>query len=137
MIARLFTPVVALALTAALFAQSEQSLRVDGFVQERKLVFAPRPVYPKVAVQGHITGTVKLAVLIGEFGTVEHIRLISGHPFLVPAAMDAVKKWEYETTRLDGLPVAVLTTVDIHFSLGPSTHPSNQPGRKQAVVHVA
>jgi protein TonB len=80
---------------------------------------------------------VKLAVLIGEDGTVERIRLIGGHPFLVPAAMDAVKRWEYEPTLWHGLPVAVLTTVDVHFSLGPSTDPPDQPGRKEAVVHAA
>jgi TonB family protein len=135
--AELLTPVVALALTATLFARSGQPLRVDGLVQERKLVFAPRPIYPKLAIQAHISGTVKLAVLIGEDGTAERIRLISGHPLLVKAAMDAVKQWEYEPTLLNGVPVKVITTVDVHFTLGPSTDPPDQPGRKQAVVHAA
>jgi TonB family protein len=134
---RLFAPVVALALTGVLSARREQPLQVDGLTQERKVVFARRPIYPKLAIQAHITGTVKLAVLIGEDGTVERIRLISGHPFLLPAAMDAVKQWEYEPTRWQGLPVAVLTTVSVGFSLGPSSDPPNQPGRKEAVVYVA
>ena len=128
---------MALPWAAALFAQGGQPLRVDGFVQERKLVFAPRPVYPKLAIQAHISGPVELAVLIGEDGTVERIRLIGGHPFLVTAAMDAVKQWEYQPTLLDGLPVAVLTTVDVHFSLGASPGSPHQPGRKEAVVHAA
>lgn len=137
MSSRLFALAIALPLAAALLAQSQQPLRVDGLIQERRLVFAPKPVYPKLAIQAHITGTVKLAVLIGEDGAVERIRLIGGHPFLVPAAMDAVKQWEYEPTLLDGSPVPVLTTIEVHFNLGPSTDPPHQPGHKQTVIHAA
>lgn len=112
-------------------------MRTDELTQQRKLVFAPAPVYPKLAIQAHISGTVKLAVLVGEDGSVGRIRLISGHPFLVPAAMDAVKKWEYEPTWWRGAPVAVLTTVTIRFQIGPSPDSPGQTRHKQAVIHVS
>jgi protein TonB len=132
---QLFTPLIAMTMAAALFAQGEQPLRVDSLVQERKLLHGPWPVYPKVAVEARIGGTVKLEVLIGEGGTVNRIRLISGHPFLAPVAIAAVKHWEYIPTLRSGLPVAVLTTVNVHFR--PLTDPPDQPGGKKPVVHVA
>ena len=60
-----------------------------------------------------------------------------GHPFLVTAAMDAVKQGEYEPTWRHGIPARVLTTVVVNFSLGPSMRPAKEPGRKQAVVYTA
>ena len=64
-------------------------------IQQHRLTYNPRPVYPSLAKQAHIQGTVRLAVLIDETGTVDQLRLISGHPFLVKAAFDAVKQWRY------------------------------------------
>lgn len=131
-----YIPAIALA-AGALLAQGGKPLRVDGFIQERKLVYAPRPVYPRLAIQAHISGNVELAVRIGEDGSVERIRLIGGHPFLVGAAMDAVKQWEYQPTVRNGLPVVVLTTVTVRFRMGPSMEPAGKPGRKEAVIYAS
>jgi protein TonB len=93
-------------------------IAVPQQVQEFKLLHQPQPVYPDLAKKGRIQGVVRLYVLIGRDGTVERIRLMSGHPFLVPAAMDAVKKWQYRPTYQFGVPVRVMTTVEVHFTLG-------------------
>ena len=87
-------------------------------VQPERLIHNVRPVYPELAKQAHIQGTVRLAALIDENGIVERLRLISGHPFLVKATFDAVKQWQYRPATYDGVPVAVVTIIDVNFSLG-------------------
>ena len=59
----------------------------------------------------------QLSVQIGPDGTVQDVQLISGHPLLAQAAIDAVKQWVYQPTLLNGNPVSVLTTVDVNFTL--------------------
>ena len=60
----------------------------------------------------------RLAALIDDTGTVERLRLISGHPFLVKATFDAVKQWLYRPAMYNGVPVAVVTIIDVTFSMG-------------------
>jgi TPR repeat protein len=76
-----------------------------------------QPVYPPLARQAKIEGTVRLHAILGVDGQVIILELISGHPLLVQAAMDAVRQWKYGLVLLDGKPVEVDTTVDIIFSL--------------------
>jgi TonB family protein len=80
------------ALTCLLQAQAPP-IYVPPSIQQHRLIYNVRPVYPKLAIQAHIQGTVRLAALIDDTGTVERLKLISGHPFLVKAAFDAVKQW--------------------------------------------
>ena len=61
----------------------------------------------------------RFEVLIGKDGHVENLRLISGHPLLVPAAQEALKQWTYRLTLLNGDPVEVATVVDVPFTLPP------------------
>ena len=83
-------------LTLAYVLQAQvPPIYVPPGIQQQRLIYNVRPVYPELAKQAHIQGTVRLAALIGEDGTVEQLRLISGHPFLVKAAFDAVKQWRY------------------------------------------
>jgi len=86
-------------------------------VQKAKLVEQPAPVYPPLARQARISGVVRLSVIIGRDGTVQDLTLLSGHPLLVPAAMDAVKQWVYQPTLLNGQPVEVATQVEVNFAL--------------------
>ncbi len=60
---------------------------------------------------------VRLSVLIGTDGRVENVRVVSGHPLLVTAALEAVRQWIYQPTLLNGKPVQVITTVDVNFAL--------------------
>lgn len=78
------------------------------------------PVYPELARKARQQGTVRLAATISEDGTVGELRVISGPPLLVEAAIAAVKQWIYKPTRLNGNPIAARTTVEVNFSLGPS-----------------
>jgi protein TonB len=90
---------------------------VGGRVQNNKLVSQTPPVYPEIAKSARIQGIVELAALIGQDGHVQQLSVVSGHPLLRQAALDAVKEWVYAPTLLNEQPVSVSTTVDIIFSL--------------------
>src|SRR5215468_1918491 len=91
--------------------------RVGGAVQAAKLVNRVQPIYPPLARQTRISGTVKLHAIIGKDGSVQQLQVVSGHPLLVQAALDAVKQWRYQPTLLNGEPVEVDTEIDVIFSL--------------------
>jgi TonB family protein len=82
-----------------------------------KLVVRIEPVYPPLARQTKITGIVKLHALIGKDGRITKLEVVSGHPLLIQAAMDAVKQWQYEPTLLKGRAVVVDTEINVIFSL--------------------
>lgn len=92
-------------------------IRVGGNVQAAKLIRKVTPKYPPQAKADRIQGKVELAVVIGADGAVKTVEVISGHPDLVDAAVEAVKQWVYETTLLNGQPVEVQTQVDVNFTL--------------------
>lgn len=92
-------------------------VRVGGAVQAAKLVNRVQPMYPPLARQTRISGTVKLHAIIGKDGTVQQLNVESGHPLLVQAALDAVRQWRYQPTLLNGEPVDVDTEIDVIFSL--------------------
>lgn len=92
--------------------------RVDGNVQSGRLVNKVQPVYPALARQGRIEGVVRLQAIIGKDGSIEQLEVISGHPLLQQAALDAVRQWVYQPTLLEGKPVEVDTTIDVAFQLG-------------------
>jgi TonB family protein len=92
-------------------------IKIGGNVQQAKLIRQPHPVYPQEAKDARIQGTVSLSATIGKDGTVQQLEVLSGHPLLVPAALEAVKQWVYQTTLLNGNPVAVLTQIDVNFTL--------------------
>jgi TonB family protein len=92
------------------------ALRVGGNVQAAKLINRVQPVYPEAALIGRISGNVRLRVLLSKEGTVEQIEVVSGHPLLLKAALDAVRQWIYQPTLLNGEPVKIDTTVDLVFS---------------------
>ena len=94
-----------------------QRIRVGGNVQQAKLLNQPRPVYPPLAKQARIQGVVRLNAIISKDGTIQNLSVISGHPLLVPAAMEAVKQWRYAPTLLNGEPVEVVTQIDVNFTL--------------------
>jgi protein TonB len=93
-------------------------VNVGGRVQAAKLIRNPQPVYPQIARQARISGTVELAAIIGEDGHIQSLNVVSGHPLLRQAALDAVKQWVYQPTLLNEQPVKVNTTIDVIFTLG-------------------
>jgi periplasmic protein TonB len=94
-------------------------IQVGGIVQSAKLVRQPKPVYPELAKKARIQGVVKLHALISKGGTIEDLKVVSGHPLLVPSALEAVKQWVYQPTLLDGETVGVETEIDVNFILSP------------------
>ncbi|HTP33287.1 MAG TPA: energy transducer TonB [Candidatus Acidoferrales bacterium] len=92
-------------------------ITIGGNVQQAKLIRQPKPVYPPLAKQARISGVVHLAAVISANGTIQDLKVISGHPLLIPAALEAVKQWVYQPTLLNGEPVEVQTQIDVNFTL--------------------
>ena len=92
-------------------------IEVDSDTQQKKLVHKVEAVYPDLARQAGIEGTVVLRLEIDKDGTVRGMKVLSGEPVLAQAAMDAVEHWRYAPTVLNGRPVNVLTSVSIEFHL--------------------
>jgi periplasmic protein TonB len=97
---------------------SSQKLRVSSGVAAGMLVHQVKPQYPPIAVQARIQGTVVLQAVIGKDGRIQELRLVSGHPMLAPAAIEAVKQWRYRPYLLNSEPVEVDTQINVNFTLG-------------------
>ena len=76
------------------------------------------PVYPQIAREARVSGTVVIQATISKKGVIENLRAVSGPTMLRQSALDAVKTWRYKPYLLDGDPVDVETTVSVTFSLG-------------------
>jgi protein TonB len=94
-----------------------QRVRVSQGVSQGLLVRRVQPNYPPLARQARIAGTVVLRAVISKDGSIENLTLVSGHPMLAPAAIDAVKQWKYKPYLLNGEPVEVDTEVQVNFTL--------------------
>jgi len=92
-------------------------VRVAGKVMAAKLVSRNEPTYPPLAKTARIQGVVRMEVIIDTDGTVQDIKVVSGHPLLVKAAIEAVSGWRYQMTLLNNKAVEVQTEVDLEFSL--------------------
>src|SRR6185437_5473539 len=90
---------------------SSGPVRVSQGVQGAMLIFHPSPVYPEIAKITHSQGLVKLEAIIGADGKIRNLRMLSGSPLLVNAALDAVKQWRYQPTLLNGVAVEVVTEI--------------------------
>lgn len=92
-------------------------VRVGGNIREPKKLRNVPPVYPEVAKQARVQGTVVLEATIDPSGRVDNVRVLRGIPLLNDAAVDAVRKWVYSPTLLNGRPVPVIMTVTVNFTL--------------------
>ncbi len=75
------------------------ALAQDGV--DRKVKSKVSPVYPEIARKMGIAGNVKLQLVVAPSGVVKETKVIGGHPILVNAAVDAVKKWRFETASAE------------------------------------
>jgi periplasmic protein TonB len=98
-------------------AATPKRIRVGGQVESAKLIFQPKPEYPPLAKMARIQGTVRLEALISKDGTIANLKAISGHPLLLKSALEAVQRWRYQPTLLNGEPVEVVTEIDVNFTL--------------------
>ena len=94
-----------------------RQLRVSHMM-EGNLVYRVQPNYPALARQARIQGQVVLRAIISREGAIENLQVLSGHPMLAPAAVDAVRQWRYRPYVLNGEPVEVETQVTVNFVLG-------------------
>jgi protein TonB len=94
-----------------------KTITVGGKVQAAKLMQKALPIYPALAKQARVSGTVLLDAVIGTDGHIQELHTVSGHPLLVPEALRAVRQWIYAPTTLNDQPVSVRTTIEVHFTL--------------------
>jgi protein TonB len=92
-----------------------QRVRVSQGVTKGLLIYRVEPAYPPLAKQARIQGVVVLTAIIGKDGNIQNLQVVSGHPLLAPAAIEAVKQWRYKPFVLNGQPVEVETTVTVNF----------------------
>lgn len=99
--------------------RQKQQVRVHigGKVEEAKLIYHPQPVYPPLAIISRTQGTVLLEAIISKDGKIQDLKVITGPPLLIKAAVDAVAQWRYQPTLLNGEPVEVVTEVQVKFIL--------------------
>jgi protein TonB len=88
-----------------------------GNVKQPELVQYVKPTYPPLARQARVQGAVRIEAVLSREGEVTSMRLASGPPLLVQAAMDAVRRWRYRPTLLNGSPVQVAMVIDVNFTL--------------------
>jgi protein TonB len=92
-------------------------LRISQGVSTGMLIDRVMPEYPKIAKIARVQGTVQLDAWIAKDGSIERLRVISGNPMLIDAAIQAVKQWRYKPYLLSGEPFEVETTVEVNFLL--------------------
>ncbi|HET6898812.1 MAG TPA: TonB family protein [Vicinamibacteria bacterium] len=92
-------------------------VRPGGDIKPPVRTFYVAPVYPTLAQVARAQGLVVVECTIDPSGRVVDVRVITGHPLLQRAALDAIRQWRYTPTRLNGVPVAVLMTVTVNFTL--------------------
>jgi protein TonB len=98
-------------------APAVQRIRISQGVIQGLLIFKVEPTYPPLAQQARIQGAVVMTALIDKGGNVQRLQVVSGHPLLAPAAIEAVKQWRYKPFVLNGQPLEVETTVTVNFHL--------------------
>ena len=129
--------------------ESAAPVEVPAEAMQKLLINRVAPVYPPLARQARIQGTVYLKVIVNKAGEVRETDLVSGHPMLAPSAIEAVKKWRYTPYLQDGEPVEVMATIQVNFQIadkpassGESAHPGDsgtptQPGGIVGAVDAA
>lgn len=86
-------------------------------VQEAMLLEMTPPLYPPAAKMARVQGTVRLRAVVDRQGRITELKVVSGHALLVPAAVEAVKKWRYRPTYLNGEAVEVAAEIVVNFLL--------------------
>ena len=93
------------------------TVRVGGDIKEPKKIRHVAPVYPEVAQQARVQGVVILEALIDDSGNVANAIIMRSVPLLDQAALDAVRQWRFTPTLVNGVPVNVIMTVTVNFTL--------------------
>ena len=92
-------------------------VRVGGVIREPRKLVHVAPIYPEIARLSRVQGIVTMEAVLDATGKVESVRVLSSQPLLEEAAVRAVRQWRYTPTELNGVPVPVLMTITVRFSL--------------------
>lgn len=92
-------------------------VRVGGRVRQPQLIREVKPSYPALAVSARVQGVVRIEAIISRDGVIRDARVVSGHPLLVAAALDAVRQWRYRPTVLNDEAVEVALALEVNFTL--------------------
>lgn len=92
-------------------------ITVGGVVEAARLIYEVQPEYPVLARAARVQGTVRLEAIIGKDGSVASLHVLSGPPLLITSATQAVARWRYQPTLLNGVAVEVSTEIDVNFTL--------------------
>ena len=87
---------------------------------EGNIIYRVQPLYPPIARQARVQGTVELRAIISRAGTIENLVVVSGHPMLVKSAIEAVRQWRYHPYLLNNEPAEVETEITVNFVLSGS-----------------
>ncbi len=88
-----------------------------GHLQKPRLLSSPAPIYPQRARLGNVQGVVVIDAFVDETGKVTEMKIVSGPPLLIQAALDALRTWKYDPARLNGEPIPMHTQVSLDFNL--------------------
>jgi TonB family protein len=94
-------------------ANSDSLPVISSDAAKQNLLTSVQPDYPPLAKSAHIVGIINVEIAIDSTGNVSVLRLISGHPMLAPAALEAIRKWKYKPFQINGQTAAVRTEVQI------------------------
>jgi TonB family protein len=103
---------IVLLLMASIALAADSPKRIEQKTADQNLINKVEPTVPPLAKTLEIGGTVALDIIISPEGKVSSVTVLSGHPMLTPAFVDAVKKWEYKPFIQDGHAIAVVTKVE-------------------------
>ena len=92
-------------------------VRVGGNIKQPNKTKDVKPVYPPIAQSARVQGVVIIEATIGPDGRVKEAKVLRSIPLLDAAALDAVKQWQFTPTLLNGVPVPVIMTVTVNFTL--------------------
>src|SRR5919201_799707 len=92
-------------------------VRVGGNIKAPQKIKDVKPTYPAIAQSARVQGVVIIEATIGPNGAVQEAKVLRSIPLLDAAALDAVRQWQFTPTLLNGVPVPVIMTVTVNFTL--------------------
>jgi protein TonB len=98
--------------------KSTTPLAVSSGVSRGMLIAPIQPVYPRIAIQAHVEGTVVVTAIIDKHGRITGLQVVSGPEMLKAAAADAIREARYHPYLLNGEPTDVVTTISVNFRMG-------------------
>lgn len=97
---------------------TKKIVRVGGRIRKPRAIVQTEPKYPVLARQARVQGDVLLDAILDTDGRIAEVSVVSGHPLLIPAALECVKSWRFEPTYLNDEPVAVKMIITVSFRIG-------------------